>query len=299
MINIFGEQVTEYIFGDDVTSIGAYTFSGCSRIPSIAIPSTVTSIGENAFDGCSSLTAVNISDVEKWSQISFSNASANPLYYAKHLYLNGEEVTQLNLADDVSNYAFAGCEGLTEVAVKGVGTDAFKGCPNITSVKVDCATIENWFTDSKEKVQTLKLGENVTTINANSFEGFSALKKVYLGSNVSTIGEKAFANCGKLEDVYCYAVRYPTVERNTFENSYLDYVTLHVPAESLNNYKNHEIWSKFKAIVPLTEEETGIERVTMMNGTDSVPVIYNMNGQRISAPAKGLNIINGRKVVIK
>jgi hypothetical protein len=37
----------------------------------------------------------------------------------------------------------------------------------------------------------------------------------------------------------------------------------------------------------------------MMNDTDSASVIYNLNGQRISKPAKGLNIINGRQVVIK
>ena len=213
--------------------------------------------------------------------------------------MNDEEVTKLILANDVSSYAFINCLGLTEVDVKGVGTDAFAGCSNITSVKVDCETVENWFADSKAKVQTLTLGESVTTINSNSFNGFSALKTVYLGSNVATIGEKAFANCGKMDDVYCYAVNYPNVERNTFENSYLDYVTLHVPAESLNNYKNHEVWGKFMAVVPIEDEETNIERVTMTNGTGSAPVIYNLNGQRINSPAKGLNIINGRKVVIK
>ena len=147
------------------------------------------------------------------------------------------------------------------------------------------------------------------------FNGFSALKTVCLGSNVSTIGEKAFANCGRLEDVYCYAVRYPVVDRNTFENSYLDYVTLHVPAESLNHYKNHEVWSKFKAVVPLNEEEMGISTIhnsecIMHNG------IYDLNGRKVSAEAnsslfsihsslnKGLNIIrmsNGtvRKVMVK
>ena len=278
--NIFGEQVKEYNIGDDVTSIGSYAFFGCSGLTSLTFPNGVISIGEKAFEGCSSLTAVNISDIEKWSQIGFGNNSANPLCYAKRLYLNGEEVTKLNLVNDVTDYAFINCLGLTEVDVKGVGISAFDGCPNIASVKVDCGTVENWFADSKAKVQTLTLGESVTTINSNSFNGFSALKTVYLGSNVATIGEKAFANCGKMDDVYCYAVNYPNVERNTFENSYLDYVTLHVPAESLNNYKNHEVWGKFMAVVPIEDEETNIERVTMTNGTGSAPVIYNLNGQR-------------------
>ena len=155
----------------------------------------------------------------------------------------------------IGNYAFSGCTGLTSVtipnSVTSIGEDVFNGCSNITSVEVDCTTINNWFADSKAKVQILTLGESVTTINANSFEGFSALKTITMGSNVATIGEQAFANCGKLVDVYCYAVRYPTVERNTFENSYLDYVTLHVPAESVNQYKAHEVWGKFKEVKSL------------------------------------------------
>ncbi len=48
------------------------------------------------------------------------------------------------------------------------------------------------------------------------------------------------------------------------------------------------------------EEATGIERMRnveneiMRNGN-----IYNLNGQKLSAPQKGINIINGRKVIVK
>ncbi len=41
-----------------VTSIGFKAFSGCSKLKSIAIPSTVESIGELAFAGCHGLTAL-------------------------------------------------------------------------------------------------------------------------------------------------------------------------------------------------------------------------------------------------
>lgn len=48
------------------------------------------------------------------------------------------------------------------------------------------------------------------------------------------------------------------------------------------------------------EETTGVERMRnvenerMRNGN-----IYNLNGQKLSAPQKGINIINGRKVIVK
>jgi hypothetical protein len=76
---------------------------------------------------------------------------------------------------------------------------------------------------------------------------------VILGKSVGSIDAKAFANCSKLEDVYCYAVRYPVVSKDAFENSYVDFVTLHVPAQSLENYKNHALWGTFKNIVAIDE----------------------------------------------
>ena len=46
--------------GYPVTSIGSWTFSWCSSLTSIEIPSSVTSIGYGAFEGCSSLTSIEI-----------------------------------------------------------------------------------------------------------------------------------------------------------------------------------------------------------------------------------------------
>ena len=54
---IFGSQVTEYIIGDSVTSIGNYAFQDCNSLTSVTIPSSVTSIGNSAFKGCSGLTS--------------------------------------------------------------------------------------------------------------------------------------------------------------------------------------------------------------------------------------------------
>ena len=47
-------------------------------------------------------------------------------------------------------------------------------------------------------------------------------------------------------------------------------------------------------------EATGIE---IMRNVDNEmmrnEIIYNLNGQKLSAPRKGINIINGRKVIVK
>ena len=50
--------IPERYRGQPVTSIGFKAFSGCSKLESIAIPSTVVSIGELAFAGCGGLTTL-------------------------------------------------------------------------------------------------------------------------------------------------------------------------------------------------------------------------------------------------
>ena len=53
--DIFGSQVTEYIIGDDVKSIGGCAFYWCTSLTSVTIPNSVTSIGDDAFYLCYSL----------------------------------------------------------------------------------------------------------------------------------------------------------------------------------------------------------------------------------------------------
>lgn len=123
-------EVNGYI----VKSIADKAFSRCS-LRSVTIPESVTTIGEYAFDNCSGLTCVNITDLAAWCKISFGSDSSNPLRYAHHLYMDGEEITNLVIPEGVTtigDYAFRGCSGLTSVtipeSVTRIGDTAFYGC---------------------------------------------------------------------------------------------------------------------------------------------------------------------------
>lgn len=61
--------------------------------------------------------------------------------YAHHLYLNGKEITDLVVSEDVTSinpHVFSGCEGLTSVtipeSVTSIGDGAFEGCSGLVDV---------------------------------------------------------------------------------------------------------------------------------------------------------------------
>ena len=193
--------LTSVTIPNSVESIGASAFYGCSGLTSVAIPNSVESIGAWAFDGCTGLTSVHISDIVSWYNILFGVFS-NPLLNAHHLYLNGEEVKDLVIPNNITaigSYTFDGCSGLTSVtipnSVTGIGTSAFSRCSGLTSI-----TIPN----------------SVTSIGEAAFAQCSGLTSLTLPNSLTYIGNDAFNKCNMLTDVtslsynieigsYCFA----------------------------------------------------------------------------------------------
>ena len=124
--------------GNSVTSIEKWAFCGCDNLTSISIGNSLTIIQETAFIHCSSLSSVHITDLEAWCKISFGD---NPLSYAHHLFLNGEEIKDLIIPNSVTSIGydtFRYLSNLTSVtipnSVTSIGSSAFLDCKGLTSV---------------------------------------------------------------------------------------------------------------------------------------------------------------------
>ncbi|MBE6629307.1 MAG: leucine-rich repeat domain-containing protein [Ruminococcaceae bacterium] len=223
-----GQLVTALDIPSGVTAIKAYAFYDCDSLTSVTIPASVMSIGYKAFFYCFNLNAVYISDLAAWCNITFGDSYANPLYYAKNLYLNGQLVTALEIPSGITaikSYAFNGCTGLTSItipaSVTSIGDYAFRGCSQLTSVTIPASVTS--IGDSAffycYKLTTVTIPASVTSIGDEAFYNCISLTAVEFGTNsqLTGIGYRAFYYCSNLTSVTIPA-SVTSIGSSAFEN---------------------------------------------------------------------------------
>lgn len=309
---IVSSGILYYVFntyGTYNNCIGDNAFNGCSGLTSITLPSDVTSIGKSAFSGCSGLTSLTLPPgVTEIGALTFEDCRG---------------LTSLSLPSSLTSigyFAFYKCSGLTSLTIPSgvteIGDAAFDKCSGLTSIS---------------------LPSSLTSIDVGAFGGCSGLKEVsfyingdfeayltkghpYIGchcgikyylndeeitsivvpSSITTLGKYAFQGCSNLLSVY---VSWPTPisAYDTFSEANLGNCTLYVPQGTEQDYFLADGWGDFGNIVEY--DPTGIDKVT--TSTDAKELSrYSVNGQRLSAPAKGLNIVkysdgSVKKVVVQ
>ena len=141
-----------------ITEVSAYAMYGCAALTSVDF-ADVKTIGSSALAGCTGLTSVTLP------------AGAT-------------------LGDDV----FADCTGLTSVTLPAdcrVGTGVFSGCTGVTSATLSADALSSLPKKQLRQV-VINAGE---TIAKRAFYNCDQLESIVIGDTVTTIGANAFWGC--------------------------------------------------------------------------------------------------------
>lgn len=184
--------------------IGGYAFSGCTSMKSVTFNTEIRSISDYAFQDCTGLERVDISDIDAWFEISFSNSDANPVSKAHDLYLNGSKVTEIEIPDmvwEVSSYALAGSsvEKITVGEdVYEIGWYAFSECENLKEIVFNCSldALDYGVFYGCKSLATITLPSEITRIGDYVFQGCTSLKSIKIPEAVTSLGFMAFAESG-------------------------------------------------------------------------------------------------------
>ena len=160
-----------------------------------------------------------------------------------------------------------------------MGSRAFYNCSGLTS---------------------LSLPSGITSIGWEVFSGCSGLTSLSLPSGLTSIGDGAFYGCSGLTSIYVYTEKLPKMGRSVFEDCDAKKCTVYVPKGTYDDYWLSE-FGYFENIVEF--DPTGINNVITSNDAKELSR-YSLNGQRLSAPTKGLNIVkysdgSVKKVVVQ
>lgn len=209
----------------------------------------VTTIGASAFKNCTALTSVSFpASVKTIGNEAFANCTS---------------LTELTLPEgltSIGQYAFADCTHLTFVyipqSVTSIGQYAFSNCSSLAKII---------------------LPDNLTTINEGTFNQCSSMASVSIGCRVTTIAELAFAHCSGLQEFNSAPVNAPTAAASTFEDTYVQHVTLYVSEGSKPSYDAKAPWSNFDEIV---EIKTGdLNDDDLVNDTDLTLLVKVVMGE--------------------
>ena len=138
-----GNDMKGLVIGTSCTSIGFYSFGGCSGLTgSLVIPDSVTSIGSKAFGQCAGLTG----------DLVIPNSVASIGSYAFYLCDNLTGLVIPNSVTTIGSYAFGECSSLTtaylatpfaNIPTGGFGSGAFY-FSGLTTVYAKDAVASGW-----------------------------------------------------------------------------------------------------------------------------------------------------------
>ena len=197
---------------------------------------------------------------------------------------------------DISN-AFAYCSGLTSItipkSVTSIGEQTFLYCTGLTSITIpeSVTSLGDYAFAYCSGLTSITIPESVTSIGDYVFIFCNGLASITIPESVTSIGKYAFYECRRLTSVTNLATTPQMIGKVPFS----EYGTLHVLPGCKAAYEAADYWKNFTIVEDAT---TGI---VIVKGTSTISSdkIFSISGQRLNMTTKGMNIINGKKILVK
>jgi hypothetical protein len=176
------QNAKEIRIGKAVTSIGHDTFSDCTSLISVTIPSTVTTIGTYAFYNCSKLTSITIPDTVT--------------SIGGYVFYNCSSLTSITIPEGVTSIGgnlFNGCTNLISVVIPStvttIGARAFYICKSLTSITIPdgVTSIGEWAFYNCSTLTSIIIPESVTSIYSYAFNGCKLTSITFEGKTQSQV----------------------------------------------------------------------------------------------------------------
>lgn len=247
-------NITSFIFGDQVQSIPTDLCYGCSGLTSITLPNSLTTFGSSVFRYCSGLTAVTI-------PAGVTNVGDGP---------------------------FSSCTSLTEIIVDEANRN-YCSVDGVLFSKDKTMLVQH--PSGKSGDYTIPNG--VTMINAYAFDDCQFIPKLVIPNSLTSIGYGAIKNCVQLDTVISYAVTPPVIEANSFSQISSSAV-LHVPYYSLGAYRaNVNYVNAFAQIIGFSDVINITESSALLRWYSDKPVVQYRVGIYLNGESFASYVVDG------
>lgn len=255
--SIVNKTITSYS-DDEITSIGAYAFNGCSKLQGVNAQN-VSTVGDYAFENCSALTGVNVGNTTSVGAGAFRNCTSltrldlpNATILNGYLAYNCSSLTELNMpsASSGRGYAIAGTkiEHISLPKFANPGSSVFRDAKYLRTVDMpSLVRVEQFIFMGCSALETVTFPK-ANYVGSQAMDGCSAL--AYADLRVcKSIGAKVFYNCTSFEtlilrksDAICTLANV-----NAFTSTPIESGTgyVYVPSALVDSYKTATNWSTY------------------------------------------------------
>lgn len=296
-------------------------FENAVSLRSITVPSTLRSIGIEAFQDTYSLREVNLNEgleeIGTWAFASWGvesslekiNIPSTVRSFQGTTFASCYKLKDFTFHSDNPYYTFDG----TAVYTKDYGqiVHIVPSYDGVLPLPDECRTVQ-WSSLRSGRINAL-VGENVVEIGGFAFANLVDADFLAFGSKLKRVGSGPF-NYARLNTLFLGCHDIPDGEYvDDVEGAYSYFwdpykeVTLYVPRDAVDKFRKHRVWGMAKNVLPIEDTVFAYLANTELDAVDEVETsstamphsIYSPTGVKFNRPIKGLNIVDGKKVMVK